>query len=80
MHAFWKIPISGKNAFVSRNAKGFKMRFMVRRSLHIVSLIICTKLCDFRLGESRIGSHGFEATIRYSITSKTSDGGSCSTP
>jgi hypothetical protein len=80
MHAFWKIPISGKNAFVSGNAKVFNRGFMMMRRLHIVSLIICTKLCDFRLGESRIGSNGFEATIRYSVTSKTSDGGSCSTP
>jgi hypothetical protein len=80
MHAFWKIPILEKNEFVSGNAKGFKRGFMMRRRLHIVSLIIYTKLCHFRLGESRIGSNGFEAAIRYSITSKTSDGGSCSTP
>jgi hypothetical protein len=58
----------GKNAFVSRNAKGFKRGFMMRKRILIVSLITSTKLCDFKLGESRIGSNGFEATIRYNVT------------
>jgi hypothetical protein len=58
----------GENAFVSRNAKGFKRGFMMRRKIFIASLITNIELCDFKLGENRIGSNGFEATTRYSVT------------
>jgi hypothetical protein len=59
MHAFWKIPISGKNAFVSRNVKSFKRGFMMRRRIFIMSLITSTKFYDFNLGKSRIGSNHY---------------------